>query len=269
MCWSASGVRRMRPWTILSSRPPRGGFLFVQVKAGLRWSASLNSPLGRAIDQFVRQYLAGFTASEGRRPWERPLEVGRDRLLLVVTADSSRTVTIDFPSLLERVRSDDELEQAVRTQSQGGLLSQLVGLVEASWLSHMAERPPSGAVRDILACRTPPSFTSLRTKRGLQNCTGETNRRNSSIARLARLVLSSQSRRLNLRRARRPADQVRRGLCPRPQQQEDHPHHLAGADAPAFLLDADKLRDQPLAAGLARGLQAPFKIALHRGKRWN
>jgi hypothetical protein len=104
------------------------GFLFVQVKAGLRWSASLNSPLGRAIDQFVRQYLAGFTASEGRRPWERPLEVGRDRLLLVVTADSSRTVTIDFPSLLERVRSlpsDDELEQAVRTQSQSGLLSEL------------------------------------------------------------------------------------------------------------------------------------------------
>ena len=127
-----------------------GGFLFVQVKAGLRWSASLNSPLGRAIDQFVRQYLT----SEGRRPWERPLEVGRDRLLLVVRADSSRTVIIDFPSLLERVRSlpsDDALEQAVRTQSQSGLLSELVGLVEASWLSHMAERPPSGAVRDILA----------------------------------------------------------------------------------------------------------------------
>jgi hypothetical protein len=130
------------------------GFLFVQVKAGLRWSANLNSPLGRAIDQFVRQYLTGFMASEGRRPWERPLEVGRDRLLLVVTLDSSRTVTVDFPGLLERVRSlpsDDALEQAVRTQSQSGLLSDLVGLVEASWLSHMAEGPPSGAVRDILA----------------------------------------------------------------------------------------------------------------------
>ncbi len=81
-----------------------GGFLFAQVKAGLRWSTHPDSPLARAIDQFVRQYLAGLTASERRRPWERPLAAGRDRLLLVVTADGSRTVTVDLPSLLKRVR---------------------------------------------------------------------------------------------------------------------------------------------------------------------
>jgi hypothetical protein len=34
-------------------------------------------------------------------------------------------------------------------------------------------------------------------------------------------------------------------------------------------LDANKLRYQPLAARLTRGLQTPFQIALHRGKRRN
>ena len=43
--------------------------------------------------------------------------------------------------------------------------------------------------------RTPPSSISFLTKRGLVNCTGETKRRNSSIARLARLQSSSSQSR--------------------------------------------------------------------------
>ncbi len=47
--------------------------------------------------------------------------------------------------------SDEALEEAIRTQNQSGLLSDLIGLVEVSWWRHMAERPSRGAVRDILA----------------------------------------------------------------------------------------------------------------------
>ena len=41
------------------------------------------------------------------------------------------------------------------------------------------------------------------------------------------------------------------------------------ADAPALLLDPNKLRDQPFAAMLARVLQLPFEIAPHRHDRGN
>ena len=75
--------------------------------------------------------------------------------------------------------------------------------------------------------RTPPSSTSLRTKRGLENCTGETKRRNSSTARLARLQSSSsQSRRLGFfeQLVDRSADQVRGGFrCPRPAAERPSP----------------------------------------------
>ena len=57
---------------------------------------------------------------------------------------------------------------------------------------------------------------------------------------------------------------MRGGLRSRTEQQEDHRHHLLAADASAFLLDADQLRDQAFAAGLARSLQAPLQVALHR-----
>ncbi len=114
--------------------------------------------------------------------------------------------------------------------------------------------------------RTPSSSTSCRTKRGLENCTGETKRRNSSTARPARLQSAASQVapcRILEHLVHRAADQVRGGLGAGAQQQEDHRHHLAGADAPALLLDPHQLGDQSLAAVQAREPQALLEIAAH------
>ena len=68
-----------------------GGFLFIQAKASLQWANKADSPLGKTVDQFVRQWIVCATGSGGRG-WDRPLSLIRDRLLLAVGPETSKAI---------------------------------------------------------------------------------------------------------------------------------------------------------------------------------
>lgn len=79
-----------------------GGFAFLQVKKGLRLEDNPASRLAGALTQLVKQFLA-FQDRSGRRPWERPLESNRDRLVVVVDGDSSAPIREHLPEVLRKL----------------------------------------------------------------------------------------------------------------------------------------------------------------------
>jgi hypothetical protein len=61
-----------------------GGHAFIQVKRSLNMDSSEDSALASTISQFVRQFITYRGTAGGARPWERPLDAWRDRLLLIM-----------------------------------------------------------------------------------------------------------------------------------------------------------------------------------------
>lgn len=60
------------------------GHAFIQVKRSLSMDSSEDSALASTISQFVRQFITYRGIAGGARPWERPLDAWRDRLLLIM-----------------------------------------------------------------------------------------------------------------------------------------------------------------------------------------
>jgi hypothetical protein len=58
------------------------GFCFINVKKSVTLSKDPESPLGSALEQFVRLWIACHSGRSGRS-WQRPLEPNQDRLILV------------------------------------------------------------------------------------------------------------------------------------------------------------------------------------------
>jgi len=81
-----------------------GGFLFLQAKTTTALASTLDSPLGKTVLQFVRQYLA-CARGEGRQGWDRPLSKDKDRLVLATGTGASKTVTQDLASALDAQRA--------------------------------------------------------------------------------------------------------------------------------------------------------------------
>lgn len=106
-----------------------GGYVAVQAKTTVNLSEDLNSPLGKAIVQFVRHW---FVARHGdsSMEWNRPLDPARDRLVLAVSPKASAQVREDLPAALRLV-----------SQPGGGLLNisqqrayqVFSGLAERAW----------------------------------------------------------------------------------------------------------------------------------------
>ena len=79
-----------------------GGFVFVEVKHAL---SSAPSALKGVLEQFLRQWtLCEEALSSAELPWRRPLDSDRDRLLLVVSHETPRTLRKDRRRLEPWVR---------------------------------------------------------------------------------------------------------------------------------------------------------------------
>ena len=120
--------------------------------------------------------------------------------------------------------------------------------------------------------RTPPRSTSLRTIARL----GELHRRDEAQELLdgeigAAPVLFEPVAQLGILQSSKTDPLIRCVVVsePAPSSRNTIATISSRADPAAFLLDPDKLGDQPLAAMCARGLQARFQIALHRQDRRN
>jgi hypothetical protein len=81
------------------------GHAFIQVKHRLTLATAAKSDLGSTIDQFVRQFFAYSTVAKGKRPWERPLDAERDRLVLITSPTSPSSIREHLPAVLDKLRS--------------------------------------------------------------------------------------------------------------------------------------------------------------------
>lgn len=81
-----------------------GGVVFIQAKRTVTLSKDFKSELSSVIDQFVRQYLANRNRSARGNPWEKALDVDKDRLVLVTSPSSSAPVRKNLRLVLEKIR---------------------------------------------------------------------------------------------------------------------------------------------------------------------
>src|SRR5205809_386044 len=78
------------------------GFCFVNVKKGVTTSTKSDSPLASVIDQFVRLWIA-CESGRSTRSWQRPLELSKDRVVLVTGGERSTTFTASLSKVLGRI----------------------------------------------------------------------------------------------------------------------------------------------------------------------
>jgi hypothetical protein len=106
-----------------------GGFVAIQAKTTASLSDDLGSPLGKTVSQFVRHWVV-CQQGDGSMEWNRPLDAGRDRLVLAVGAQATAQVREDLPAALR-----------LKSQPGGGALNQaqqrafetFASLVERAW----------------------------------------------------------------------------------------------------------------------------------------
>jgi hypothetical protein len=130
-----------------------GGFAFIQAKTSVNLSADSNSELGSAIAQFVSQYIANASHKYGKgRPWERPLEPSKDRLVLVTTSNASSKVRNAARSVLSRVRTllkDSPLDDAAQNSDEKEALSIFCKHARSQWNALKNETLPEGDLRAL------------------------------------------------------------------------------------------------------------------------
>lgn len=70
------------------------GFCFVNVKRGVTTSTKPDSALASVVDQFVRLWTA-CESGRSTRSWQRPLDLSKDRVVLVTGARPSQRSCVD------------------------------------------------------------------------------------------------------------------------------------------------------------------------------
>lgn len=130
------------------------GFAFVQAKRTLQLSKNPGSDLASALDQFVRQFIACQGATTAARPWERPLDPVRHRLVLVTGPGSSTPIRVDLAATLNRLRrlvpGQTIYDAAVNNQQQRAL-SVAVEHVRRSGHAALGVPPSDDEVRQVLS----------------------------------------------------------------------------------------------------------------------
>lgn len=106
-----------------------GGFVAIQAKTTVNSSRDRASPLGKAVDQFVRHWLA-CRNGDGSLEWNRPLNLELDRLVLAVGPKSSAAIRHHLPLALQ---ASWQHGSAVLTKEQKTVLDSFESLVCESW----------------------------------------------------------------------------------------------------------------------------------------
>jgi hypothetical protein len=138
-----------------------GGVIFAQVKHSLSFSAAPGSALASVVDQCVRQFVAPAPIEDGTapKPWERPLDLSRDRI--VVIARSLPAALADGANrLLSKIRVEpfQGLEDAVVPAAQASIGAVLNDHVCRSW-TRVTGRTATPA--EVAACLRPLLFVKL------------------------------------------------------------------------------------------------------------
>jgi signal recognition particle GTPase len=130
-----------------------GGHAFIQVKRSLSMEWSDDSALASTINQFVRQFLTYRGTATGSRPWERPLDARRDRLVLITSGRSPASVREQLRSVLRRLRAltpGQAIEDGATNAPERSVLNALMAHISQSWQSATGDEPSDADVREII-----------------------------------------------------------------------------------------------------------------------
>jgi hypothetical protein len=130
------------------------GLVFAQIKRTLQLSKTSNSELASALDQFVRQFIASRLKTTGPQPWDRPLDPGRDRLVLVTSPNSSEPVRVQLNVVLRRIRTlptDQPLDLAAANSTERRVLAIVHAHVTKAWQTALGSDPSDAELRELLS----------------------------------------------------------------------------------------------------------------------
>jgi hypothetical protein len=122
------------------------GWLLVQAKTKLSLSSSMASEFGKVAEQIVRQWHAGLVG-KGARGWDRPLSLGRDRLIIAVGPGISQTITIDLAKALSSLRAQATAPLPVKQRS---VLRTFSASLKAAWKTVIGKNPNDADIAAIL-----------------------------------------------------------------------------------------------------------------------
>jgi signal recognition particle GTPase len=129
------------------------GVIFSQIKHKLSLSQTQGSELASALDQCVRQFIACQSHSHGIRPWDRPLDPGRDRLVVITGPNSSAPIRIHLPTVLDRLQSpaqSQSLDEIARNEEEQRALSVVRDHIKRSWHATLGTLPTDSEVQQLL-----------------------------------------------------------------------------------------------------------------------
>jgi hypothetical protein len=128
------------------------GRIFVQAKRSVTLSKAANSPLGSAIDQFVRQHKTG-VANDHQATSFRPLDWTRDRLVLTTRGARAAKITNVLPRLLRRLRdrgSIDTIGHLAASTEEREVAEVIEAHVRRSWAIHHGLAPSDAELGQFL-----------------------------------------------------------------------------------------------------------------------
>jgi hypothetical protein len=129
------------------------GFCFINVKKGVTLSQKADSPLGSVLDQFVRLWIACQSARSSRS-WQRPLDAGRDRMVLVTGGDRSGSFVAAFSKILGRIadrRSITPREEIATSQSEINAYEAVLSLLQEAMQRHTGQRGSDETIASLLS----------------------------------------------------------------------------------------------------------------------
>lgn len=133
-----------------------GAHDFVQAKRSLSLEVAEDSELAKSLDQCVRQVVASHTG-KGERPWDRPLDPARDRLVLAVGPTSSKPIREDLHAVLERVgplHPGQPLSDATVNAAEQHALVVVSDHIRGSWKTATGTDATDDDLRTILSLLT-------------------------------------------------------------------------------------------------------------------
>ena len=122
------------------------GWIFTQCKTTLSLSESLESEFGKTAEQIVRQWKV-CKDGNGKRGWDRPLDLSRDRMVVAVGPGASGTITGDLAAGLGSLQAP---AAAPPSQAQRQAVEKLKALLAASWRKLFGKSPATQDIDDIL-----------------------------------------------------------------------------------------------------------------------
>lgn len=127
------------------------GFCFVNVKKSVTTSTKADSPLASVIDQFVRLWIA-CQSGRSTRSWQRPLELSKDRMVLVTGGERSTTFTASLSKVLGRIddRASIAKDAVTSTDSERAVYDAVIGLLRLAFRRHTGTNGSDDAITSLL-----------------------------------------------------------------------------------------------------------------------